>query len=335
MPVKAHKIPNLNNILNNTFSDDDIFDFPVKETEEKRKSPLSEIEFAQMQDFEKHHFKEYSGSRLNNLVDSIQRVGILQPIILWHIDGVYKILSGYNRRNAGRLAGLTKAPVIIKEDLTEAEAILIMAETNLNQRSFSEMAESEKAWCLKEHFKALKCQGKRMDLVKEIEELLYSDKDTSGGRTDQKIADEFGTNRNKIAQYIRIADLTQALLERLDNKEITFGQAYSLSFLKPEHMEIVASLLSEGYKINTENSSLLKEYAVNKKLTEEIIREIMQGEKTRKPRENKPKPVKLKQTIISRFFTHGESQKDIEETITKALEAYFGEMEESELRESS
>ncbi|WP_455619958.1 ParB N-terminal domain-containing protein [Eisenbergiella sp.] len=332
MPVKA---PNLNNILNNTFSDDDIFDFPVKEPEEKGKSPLSEIEFAQMQDFEKHRFKEYSGSRLENLADSIMRVGILQPIILWHIDGVYKILSGYNRRNAARIAGLSKAPVIIKEGISEAEAILIMAETNLNQRSFSEMVESEKAWCLKEHFGALKCQGKRMDLVKEIEELLYSEQDSAGGRTDQKIAEEFGTNRNKIAQYIRIADLTQVLLERLDNKEITFGQAYSLSFLKPEHMEIVDSLLSEGYKINTENSSLIKEYAVNKKLTEEIIREIMQGEKTRKPRENKPKPVKLKPTIIGRFFTHGESQKDIEETITKALEAYFREMDESELRESS
>lgn len=334
MSARTPKIPNLNNILNNTFSDEDIFNFPVKKPENEEKTQAV-MEFNKMEDFEKHHFKEYSGSRLENLADSIKRVGILQPIILWHIDGVYKILSGYNRRNAARIAGLSKAPVIIKEGISEAEAILIMAETNLNQRSFSEMAESEKAWCLKEHFEALKCQGKRMDLVKEIEELLNSDKDTSGGRTDQKIADEFGTNRNKIAQYIRIADLTQALLERLDNKEITFGQAYSLSFLIPEHMEIVDLLLIEGYKINTENSSLLKEYAVNKKLTEEIIREIMQGEKTRKPRENKPKPVKLKQTIISRFFTHGESQKDIEETITKALEAYFGEMEESELRESS
>lgn len=161
------------------------------------------MEFDRMQDFEKHHFKEYTGTRLDNIADSIQRVGILQPIVLWHVDGVYKILSGYSRRNAAGLAGLTKAPVIIKEDLSEAEAILIMAETNLNQRSFSEMAESEKAWCLKEHFEALKCQGKRMDIVKEIEELLNTDRETEGGRTDQKIADEFGTNRNKIAQYIR------------------------------------------------------------------------------------------------------------------------------------
>lgn len=334
MSVRTPKIPNLNNILNSTFSEDDIFDFPVKVGESAGESPLSEMEFSQMEDYEKHHFKEYSGPRLDNLADSIKRVGILQPIILWKIDDVYKILSGYNRKNAAQLAGLTKAPVIVKEGITEAEAILIMAETNLNQRSFSEMEESEKAWCLKEHFEAMKCQGKRMDIVKEIEELLNADLDMMGGRTDQKIADEFGTNRNKIAQYIRIAGLIEPLLERLNKKEITFGQAYFLSFLKPEHMEVVETLMLEGFKINTDNSKLLKEYAENKKLTEEIIREILQGEKTRKPKGSKPKPVKLKPAIISRFFSHGESQKDIEEIIIKALEEYLKEKDESELRES-
>lgn len=335
MPVRTPKIPNLNNILNSTFSEDDIFDFPVKGQENTVESPLSEMDFAQMEDYEKHHFKEYSGSRLDSLADSIKRVGILQPIILWKTDGGYKILSGYNRRNAARLAGITKAPVIIKEGISEAEAILIMAETNLNQRSFSEMVESEKAWCLKEHFEAMKCQGKRMDIVREIEELLNTDQDTAGVRTDQKIADEFGTNRNKIAQYIRIAGLTEPLLERLDNREITFGQAYSLSFLKTGDMEMLEKLLSEGYKINTENSRLLKEYAENKKLTDDIIREILCGEKTRKPKGNKPKPVKLKPAVISRFFSHGESQKDIEETIIKALEAYLKEADDRERRESS
>lgn len=173
-----------------------------------------------------------------------------------------------------------------------------------------------------------------MDIVKEIEELLNADLDMMGGRTDQKIADEFGTNRNKIAQYIRIAGLIEPLLERLNKKEITFGQAYFLSFLKPEHMEVVETLMLEGFKINTDNSKLLKEYAENKKLTEEIIREILQGEKTRKPKGSKPKPVKLKPAIISRFFSHGESQKDIEEIIIKALEEYLKEKDESELRES-
>ena len=291
MPVRTPKIPNLNNILNSTFSEDDIFDFPVKGQENTVESPLSEMEFARMEDYEKHHFKEYSGSRLDSLADSIKRVGILQPIILWKIDDVYKILSGYNRKNAAQLAGLTKAPVIIKEGITEVEAVLIMAETNLNQRSFSEMAESEKAWCLKEHFDAMKCQGKRMDIVREIEELLNSEQETTGGRTDQKIADEFGTNRNKIAQYIRIAGLIEALLERLDKKEITFGQAYYLSFLKSEHLEVVEKLLIEGCKINTDNSKLLKKYAENNKLTEEIIREILLGEKTRKPKANYYQPL--------------------------------------------
>ncbi|MFR3166133.1 MAG: hypothetical protein ACLTQG_30305 [Hungatella sp.] len=40
------------------------------------------------------------------------------------------------------LAGLKKGPVVIKENLSHDEAVLIMAETNLRQRSFLRFKES-------------------------------------------------------------------------------------------------------------------------------------------------------------------------------------------------
>lgn len=83
------------------------------------------------------------------------------PIILWHTeDGRYIILSGRNRKNASQLAGLTQGPVIIRENITHEAAVLIVIETNLRQCSFSDMSHSECAYCLVQHYEALKSQDK-------------------------------------------------------------------------------------------------------------------------------------------------------------------------------
>ena len=81
------------------------------------------MDFSQMEPFPEHKFKLYEGQQLNDMVESIRQSGILLPIILWHTgEGKYIILSGHNRRNAAMLAGLTKGPVIIRENLTHDEA---------------------------------------------------------------------------------------------------------------------------------------------------------------------------------------------------------------------
>ena len=44
-------------------------------------------------------------------------------------DG-YEMLAGHNRQMAGKLAGLTEIPAIVKTDLTEEEAYVYVIETN-------------------------------------------------------------------------------------------------------------------------------------------------------------------------------------------------------------
>ena len=134
---------------------------------------ILEMDFSLMESFPNHRFKLYEGQQLTDMVDSIRQFGILLPIILWYTeDGRYIILSGHNRKNAAQLAGFTKGPVIIRENLTYEDAVLIVTETNLRQRSFSDMSYSERAYCLAQHYAALKSQGKRNDLLAEIEMLL-------------------------------------------------------------------------------------------------------------------------------------------------------------------
>lgn len=296
---------------------------------------ITEMDFSLMEPFPNHRFKLYEGQQLADMVDSVRQFGILLPIILWHTeDGRYLILSGHNRQNAGQLAGLTKGPVIIKENLTHDEAVLIVTETNLRQRSFSDMSHSERAYCLAQHYEALKSQGKRNDLLEEIERLL-NPHDSDGNSTcaqvehklksREKMGEEYGLSHAKVARYIRLAGLVPDLLEKVDTGEIAFLAAYDLSFVENSNQQQQVSDLmeSEGYKVDMKKAELLRSYYETGKLTDTAMVQILSGEKTRKPKSNKPQPFKVNPTVISKYFTNEQSSKEIEDTIDKALAMYF------------
>lgn len=303
---------------------------------------LVEMDFDQMESFPNHKFKLYEGQQLSDMVESIKQFGILLPIILWHTeDGKYIILSGHNRRNAAQLAGLTKGPVIIRENLTHDEAVLIVTETNLRQRSFADMSHSERAYCLAQHYEALKSQGKRNDLLTEIETLLNphgcEENETSSEvqtklRSDEKVAQNYGLSRDKVAKYIRISNLIEPLISRIDTEEIAFLAAYDLSFVEDtaKQQQIADLMESDSYKVDMKKAELLRSYYETSKLTDTAIVQILSGEKTKKPKSSKPQPVKVKPAVISKYFTPQQTAKEIEETIDKAL-AYYFENQEQEM----
>lgn len=296
---------------------------------------ILEMDFSQMEPFPEHKFKLYEGQQLDDMVESIRQFGILLPIILWHTgEGKYIILSGHNRRNAAMLAGLTKGPVIVRENLTHDEATLIVTETNLRQRSFADMSHSERAYCLAQHYEALKSQGRRNDLLTEIEMLLNPhesrENPTSSQlvtklRSDEKLGEEYGLSHAKVARYIRLAGLNEELIKRVDTGEISFLAAYDLSFVEDtEKQQRIADLMvSEGYKLDMKKAGLLRNYYETGKLTDVTTTQILSGEKTRKPKSDKPQYIKVKTSVITKYFTAGQSAKEIEETIDRALEIYF------------
>lgn len=318
---------------------DDLFDFQTKEQASQlgqrgTGAGLAEMDFDRMEPFPDHKFKLYTGQRLNDMVESIRELGILEPIILWRQEDRYTILSGHNRVNAAKLAGLTKGPVVIREDLTYEDAVLIVTETNLRQRSFDDLSPSEKAYCLKQHYDAIKSQGRRNDLLRELEELLNPHEIGENGTSSKNpkrldagaaISEEYGLSRDRIARYIKIATLIPPLLDCLDAKALGFEAAYDISFVKAEQQPLITELIvRDNYRIDTKKSALLHDYARKGKLTEERIRQIITEEKSRKPKSSL-QPIRIKETVINRFFDNQQSRKEIEETIIKALEFYFAQ----------
>ena len=119
------------------------------------------IPLDQIKPFHDHPFRLYEGDRLQDMVESVRTHGILSAVIVQKQDGGYEMLAGHNRLNAAKIGGLAEIPAIVKTGLTEEEAYVYVIETNLIQRSFSELLPSEKAVVLSERYEKISCQHER------------------------------------------------------------------------------------------------------------------------------------------------------------------------------
>ena len=94
---------------------------------------VQQIPVERLVPYYKHPFQLYQGERLQDMVDSIQKNGILVPLVVRPCMGDYEILVGHNRWNAAKLAGLSAVPAIVKSNLSEEEAEMYVIESNLMQ----------------------------------------------------------------------------------------------------------------------------------------------------------------------------------------------------------
>ena len=288
---------------------------------------IQDIEIDLLEAYHDHPFTLYTGKRLEDMVDSIRENGILNPIIvLKKEDGAYEILSGHNRVNAGRLANLKTVPCIVKEHLSEEEAYTYVIETNLMQRSFSDLLPSEKALVLKLKYDKIASQGKRNDLKKEIEKLEQGivEKE-SKDKTDSRkaLGKEYNLSGASIARYLRLNELINTWKEAIDKDEIGLTMAVDLSYLPKEIQEYLYQQCEE-LELNLKPSDAKALHLMNKQedLNKEMVTSYLLNLK--KPKVKEYQNIKLSQSIYQKFF-QDESKEEVEEIIEKALAMYWRE----------
>lgn len=280
------------------------------------------IEIELLKPFPKHKFKLYTGKRFEDMVESINQYGVIVPIVVWKNENEFIILSGHNRVEACKKLGLDEIPCVIKENLTMEEATLIVTETNFMQRSFSDLSHSERAYTLEQHYKALKCQGKRNDLLQEIGNLMKNSTEKNEYNI-EKVGNEYSLSKDTVARYMRLAKLNEDLLAKVDNESLPFMVAYNLSFIEDEILqEKINFLLNNGQKISLEKSQKLKKLHKEFKLNVSNLENYLL-EKTEKTKRTRAKYTKISNDITSKYFDKKCKQEEIEDVIDKALEMYF------------
>jgi ParB family chromosome partitioning protein len=248
--------------------------------------------------FRDHPFVPYEGQRLADMVESIRANGVLSAIIVRlhpEEDGKYEILSGHNRALAAREAGLESVPANVVEGLTDDEALLVVVETNLVQRSFADLRHSERAAVIATLYEAMKKNpGYRSDLREAVEDSTCAPM-VPRLKSREKLALQFGLDRTTVMRYIHIHKLSQPLKERFDNDEFGLRAAEFLSVLRPEEQETLDSLLSDGKRVYIKHSQTLREESAKVKLSADFIKRVL--EPGFYPDE-KIKPVKLSHAFL-------------------------------------
>ena len=289
--------------------------------------------------FRGHPFRLYEGDRLNDLVESISENGVLVPAIVRKIESdengfEYEMLAGHNRQNAAVIAH-RELPCIVKENLSDHDAWIYVIETNVLQRSFSEMLPSEKAAVLALRYSKMICQGRRNDIIEELKRLGNPDEikenktcgiDCHKSKSRDVVGAEYNLKGRAVANYLRINELSVALKIRIDDGEFSIAAAVQLSYLEQEEQQMVEAVLSESeYKVNESKAVLLREYTG--KLTPERAEQILSGEFNRKPKKSTAAAFKVKPAIYKKYFTASISQKEFDSIVDEALALYFARKE--------
>ena len=271
---------------------------------------VMEIPIEEISSFPDHPFKLQMDEAMQDMVESIKEYGVLSPALVRPKEGGgYEMVSGHRRKMASEIAEKTTIPCIVR-NLTDYEAIILMVDSNLQREK---IMPSEKAFAYKMKLDAMKRQGARTDLTSSPVGMK-----SDGKQSLDKMGKELGESRNQIHRYIRLTELDSPILDMVDEGRIAFRPAVELSYLNPaEQKQLLEVMESEDCTPSLTQSTKLKQFSKEGKLTNNVILSIM---KEVKP--NQKETIKIQKEKISKYFRKGTTDKKIEDTIIKALELY-------------
>jgi len=288
---------------------DDLFSTQESRDDAKREKvmdvPLSEID-----DFPDHPFQVKDDDAMQNMVESVQKFGVLTPAVARQKeDGRYELVSGHRRKRACDLAGIDTLPVIVRQ-MSRDEAIIFMVDSNLQREV---ILPSEKAFSYKMKLEAMKRQGQRTDLTSPP----LADK-LKGKVSAAVLAEQVGESKDQIWRYIRLTALIPPILQIVDDNKMAFRPAVEISYLpKEEQQSLLDTMEYEDCTPSLAQAIKMKQFSQEGRLNGDVILSILSEEKP-----NQKEQFKIPKERISKYFPTGTPAQKIEDTIIKALELY-------------
>ncbi len=144
--------------------------------------------------------KDMSQEALDELTQSIQRQGIIQPIVVREIAPLkYEIIAGERRWRAARQAGLEQVPCVIRQ-VEDDSAVAIALIENIQREDLNAMEEAVA-----------------------LQRLL-----TEFELTQQQVAEVVGKSRSTVTNLLRLNSLDDSVKRMLEHGDIEMGHARAL-----------------------------------------------------------------------------------------------------------
>ena len=271
------------------------------QNETKRTTAPVMIPVDKLQAFDGHPYKVLDDDSMNELIDSVQDSGILQPLTVRPLEGTedkYEIISGHRRFHAAQKAGLNEVPAFIRP-VSRYEAAIMLVDSNLHREH---ILPSEKAYAYKMKMEAISHQGKTCGQIGHKSREIISD--TESGR--------------QVQRYIRLTNLIPELLDMMDEGKIAFSVGVELSFLddKLQYDVLNACEESDCTPSYAQAVRMHKAYSSGT-LTSDNVKDIMSEEKP-----NQRTVIRIPAERIRAVIPKSYDAKQQEDYIVKAVNHY-------------
>lgn len=295
---------------------DDIFS-----TEESRQQEhIQWTSLRELHPFKNHPFRVLDDDRMMETVESVKAYGVLVPIIARPSEDGYEIVSGHRRKRACELAGLDEIPVIVR-NLDDDEAVIIMVDSNLQREN---ILPSERAKAYQMKLEAIKRQTARGRPVGDNSRQVGENYSVS------KVAEDLGESERQVQRFIRLNQLEQTLMDKVDSGKLAFTPAVELSYLKPEEQQWLDAALEETQQTpSLSQAQRMKRESKQGTLSAESMMEIMRENKQTIPSRGS---VILPQDRLLKYFPRTYTAEQIEKTIYKLLDAWVKKRQQTQER---
>ncbi|MDA3957437.1 ParB/RepB/Spo0J family partition protein [Oceanispirochaeta sp.] len=211
--------------------------------------------------------KIFSEDSLQELANSIQSRGVIQPIIVEKSAQGYEIVAGERRYRASLLVGKKTIPAIVR-DFTEEEKLEIALIENIQREDLTAIEEA----------KAFRNLMDSLDM------------------SQQEVADKVGKKRSTVANSLRLLNLPADVQESLNLGVITAGHARAiLAVLNPADQKIFHSRIrDEGLSVR-ESERMVEDLNQGKR--------PQSREKATLPKNKVPEILGIEQKFIDHFGT--------------------------------
>ncbi len=156
--------------------------------------------------------KHFPQSQLDELKDSIQQHGIIQPLIVRIVNGKHELIAGERRWRASQEVGLKSVPIIIRE-ATDHEVLEMALIENIQRKDLDPIEEA---------------QG-YVRLTKEF------------GMKQETIAKRVGKSRATVANAMRLMELAPSIQDHVAHNRLSVGHAKAILSIKDHETQCLAA----------------------------------------------------------------------------------------------
>lgn len=166
--------------------------------------------------------KTFSEEKIEELAESIQEHGIIQPIVVRKKTKGYEIVAGERRWRAAMKAGLSEVPCLLRE-LTDEQNMLIAIIENMQREDLNPIEEAEG-----------------------LNQMIHS-----FDMTQEQVSKSVGKSRPYIANSLRLLKLPEYIQEKVSEGIMTAGHGRTLITIEDANLQrqLCEKIIAEGLSV--------------------------------------------------------------------------------------